>query len=262
MKNLNSKVNIKIKAFNINFGPQHPAAHGVLRLILEVSGENVIYCDPHIGLLHRGTEKLIEYKTYLQALPYFDRLDGLVAWTKIEFCGRLHMMESNEYHMELPQYPEHRFFLDRWTPKLGTILFGMNLNEGWLFYLLQSHILKLVISELVCCMTCVNWYLFSNESSRIYYRDESGPEGIGCSRIIRSEQPIPYNSSNAINQFLSLVFYTSMLEEILTFSFISMVHSTRIYVSLETLILGIIVRSCKILWKELRENRRNELNVN
>jgi len=75
MKVLNSKINIKIKAFNINFGPQHPAAHGVLRLILEVSGEKVIYCDPHIGLLHRGTEKLIEYKTYLQALPYFDRLD-------------------------------------------------------------------------------------------------------------------------------------------------------------------------------------------
>jgi NADH dehydrogenase (ubiquinone) Fe-S protein 2 len=75
MENINSKVNIKIKAFNINFGPQHPAAHGVLRLILEVSGEKVIYCDPHIGLLHRGTEKLIEYKTYLQALPYFDRLD-------------------------------------------------------------------------------------------------------------------------------------------------------------------------------------------
>lgn len=75
MKKLNSKVNVKIKAFNINFGPQHPAAHGVLRLILEVSGEKVIYCDPHIGLLHRGTEKLIEYKTYLQALPYFDRLD-------------------------------------------------------------------------------------------------------------------------------------------------------------------------------------------
>ena len=75
MKKLKSKVNTKIKAFNINFGPQHPAAHGVLRLILEVSGEKIMHCDPHIGLLHRGTEKLIEYKTYLQALPYFDRLD-------------------------------------------------------------------------------------------------------------------------------------------------------------------------------------------
>ncbi len=65
----------KIKSFTLNFGPQHPAARGVLRLILEISGERVLYADPHIGLLHRGTEKLIENKTYMQALPYFDRLD-------------------------------------------------------------------------------------------------------------------------------------------------------------------------------------------
>lgn len=65
----------KIKNFTINFGPQHPAAHGVLRLVLELNGEIIERADPHIGLLHRGTEKLIEYKTYLQALPYFDRLD-------------------------------------------------------------------------------------------------------------------------------------------------------------------------------------------
>jgi NADH-quinone oxidoreductase subunit D len=64
-----------IKNYSINFGPQHPAAHGVLRLVLEMDGETVERCDPHIGLLHRGTEKLIEYKTYIQALPYFDRLD-------------------------------------------------------------------------------------------------------------------------------------------------------------------------------------------
>ena len=65
----------KIKKLNLNFGPQHPAAHGVLRLILELDGEVVEKADPHIGLLHRGTEKLIENKTYMQALPYFDRLD-------------------------------------------------------------------------------------------------------------------------------------------------------------------------------------------
>jgi NADH-quinone oxidoreductase subunit D len=65
----------RIKSFTMNFGPQHPAAHGVLRLVLEMDGEVVERADPHIGLLHRGTEKLIEYKTYLQALPYFDRLD-------------------------------------------------------------------------------------------------------------------------------------------------------------------------------------------
>jgi len=65
----------KIRPFTMNFGPQHPAAHGVLRLILEMDGEIVERADPHIGLLHRGTEKLIEYKTYTQAIPYFDRLD-------------------------------------------------------------------------------------------------------------------------------------------------------------------------------------------
>ena len=65
----------QIRNFNINFGPQHPAAHGVLRLVLELDGEVVARCDPHIGLLHRGTEKLMESRTYLQNLPYFDRLD-------------------------------------------------------------------------------------------------------------------------------------------------------------------------------------------
>ena len=65
----------KKRTINLNFGPQHPAAHGVLRLILELDGEIVEKIDPHIGLLHRGTEKLIEHKTYTQAVPYFDRLD-------------------------------------------------------------------------------------------------------------------------------------------------------------------------------------------
>ena len=66
---------IQIRPMTLNFGPQHPAAHGVLRLVMEMDGEVVERADPHIGLLHRGTEKLIEYKTYMQALPYFDRLD-------------------------------------------------------------------------------------------------------------------------------------------------------------------------------------------
>jgi len=65
----------RLKTFNLNFGPQHPAAHGVLRLVLELDGEVVINAQPHIGLLHRGTEKLAESKTFLQTLPYFDRLD-------------------------------------------------------------------------------------------------------------------------------------------------------------------------------------------
>ena len=75
----------QIQNYTINFGPQHPAAHGVLRLVMELDGEIVERCDPHVGLLHRGTEKLIEYKTYLQALPYFDRLD---------YCSPLGMEHS------------------------------------------------------------------------------------------------------------------------------------------------------------------------
>jgi NADH-quinone oxidoreductase subunit D len=66
---------VQIKPLTLNFGPQHPAAHGVLRMVMEMDGEVVRRIDPHIGLLHRGTEKLIEYKTYIQAIPYFDRLD-------------------------------------------------------------------------------------------------------------------------------------------------------------------------------------------
>lgn len=75
------------KPFVLNFGPQHPAAHGVLRLIIKLQGEWVKQADPHIGLLHRGTEKIIEFKTYLQALPYFDRLDYVsVMSNEIAFC--------------------------------------------------------------------------------------------------------------------------------------------------------------------------------
>ncbi|MSO97782.1 MAG: NADH-quinone oxidoreductase subunit D [Rhodospirillaceae bacterium] len=72
---MTTTADIEIENYTINFGPQHPAAHGVLRLVLEMDGEVIDRVDPHIGLLHRGTEKLIEYKSYLQAVPYFDRLD-------------------------------------------------------------------------------------------------------------------------------------------------------------------------------------------
>jgi NADH dehydrogenase (ubiquinone) Fe-S protein 2 len=75
MLSLSRKKKKGVKTYNLNFGPQHPSAHGVLRLVLELNGEVVQNAIPHIGLLHRGTEKLIEYKTYIQALPYFDRLD-------------------------------------------------------------------------------------------------------------------------------------------------------------------------------------------
>lgn len=75
----------KVKNITINFGPQHPAAHGVLRLVLELQGENIVKVVPHIGLLHRGTEKLIENKIFNQGLPYMDRLDGWEAGMLIYF---------------------------------------------------------------------------------------------------------------------------------------------------------------------------------
>jgi len=85
---VNKKFFKKIKNLSLNFGPQHPAAHGVLRLIVNLDGETVISVDPHIGLLHRGTEKLIESKTYMQALPYLDRLD-YVSMMAQEHCFSL-----------------------------------------------------------------------------------------------------------------------------------------------------------------------------
>jgi len=90
----------KLKNFTINFGPQHPAAHGVLRLILELDGEVIKRADPHIGLLHRGTEKLIEYKTYTQALPYFDRLD-YVSMMSQEHTYSLAVEKLTQIHVPL-----------------------------------------------------------------------------------------------------------------------------------------------------------------
>lgn len=90
----------KVRHYTVNFGPQHPAAHGVLRLILELNGEFIVRADPHVGLLHRGTEKLCEYKTYLQALPYFDRLDYVSMMTN-EQCFSLAVEKL--LNIELPE---------------------------------------------------------------------------------------------------------------------------------------------------------------
>jgi NADH dehydrogenase (ubiquinone) Fe-S protein 2 len=100
---MNNKLR-KIKNFTMNFGPQHPAAHGVLRLILELNGEQIKRVDPHIGLLHRGTEKLIEYKTYMQALPYFDRLD-YVSMMAQEHCYSLAV--ENLLKIRAPRRAQH-----------------------------------------------------------------------------------------------------------------------------------------------------------
>jgi len=94
------KKNLKLRNFkvlNLNFGPQHPAAHGVLRVILEVKGETIKKIDPHIGLLHRGTEKLLEKKTYVQGLPYFDRLDYVSMMTQEHsFCLAIETLQKTD----------------------------------------------------------------------------------------------------------------------------------------------------------------------
>jgi len=97
------KDNSKLTSFSLNFGPQHPAAHGVLRLLLSLDGENIIKCDPHIGLLHRGTEKLIESKLFVNALPYFDRLDYVsILLQEHAFCiGTEKLLNKSPYTKEV-----------------------------------------------------------------------------------------------------------------------------------------------------------------
>jgi NADH dehydrogenase (ubiquinone) Fe-S protein 2 len=123
---------LKIKTININFGPQHPAAHGVLRLIIHLSGESIKYMDPHIGLLHRGTEKLIESKNVLQALPYFDRLDYVStlsqehAYSLIvekHFCLKIREMDSmfRTIFLELTRIANHLMAITTHALDLGAL---------------------------------------------------------------------------------------------------------------------------------------------
>ncbi len=140
--------------FQINFGPQHPAAHGVLRLVLELDGEIVERVDPHIGLLHRGTEKLIEYKTYMQAIPYFDRLDYVA-----------------------PMNQEHAFclaaekLLGLEVPKRGQIIRVLFCEIGRLL----SHILNVTTQAMdVGALTPPLWGFEEREKLMVFYERASG----------------------------------------------------------------------------------------
>jgi NADH-quinone oxidoreductase subunit D len=142
------------RRFIINFGPQHPAAHGVLRLILELDGEMVERVDPHIGFLHRGTEKLIEYKTYLQALPYFDRLDYVA-----------------------PMNQEHAFclatekLLGVAVPKRGQLIRVLYCEIGRLL----SHILNVTTQAMdVGALTPILWGFEEREKLMVFYERASG----------------------------------------------------------------------------------------
>jgi NADH-quinone oxidoreductase subunit D len=144
----------EIRQFHINFGPQHPAAHGVLRLVLELDGEVVERVDPHIGLLHRGTEKLIEHKTYLQAIGYFDRLDYVA-----------------------PMNQEHAFclaiekLLDLGVPKRAQLIRVLYSEIGRLL----SHLLNVTTQAMdVGALTPPLWGFEEREKLMVFYERASG----------------------------------------------------------------------------------------
>ena len=140
--------------FTINFGPQHPAAHGVLRLVLELDGEVVERVDPHIGLLHRGTEKLIEHKTYLQAIPYFDRLDYVAPMNQEHaFCLAVEKLMG----VEVPKRAQHIRVL---FSEIGRIL---------------SHILNVTTQAMdVGALTPPVWGFEEREKLMVFYERASG----------------------------------------------------------------------------------------
>ncbi len=142
------------RKFTINFGPQHPAAHGVLRLVLELDGEVVERVDPHIGLLHRGTEKLIEYKTYLQAIPYFDRLDYVAPMNQEHaFC----LAAERLLGVEIPRRAQHIRVL---FSEIGRIL---------------SHILNVTTQAMdVGALTPPLWGFEEREKLMVIYERASG----------------------------------------------------------------------------------------
>ena len=142
------------RKFTINFGPQHPAAHGVLRLVLELDGEVVERVDPHIGLLHRGTEKLIEYKTYLQAVPYFDRLDYVAP-----------MNQEHAYALAVER------LLGITVPKRGQLIRVLYSEIGRLL----SHLLNVTTQAMdVGALTPPLWGFEPREDLMIFYERASG----------------------------------------------------------------------------------------
>ena len=145
---------VSIANYMVNFGPQHPAAHGVLRLVMELDGEIVERCDPHIGLLHRGTEKLIEHKTYLQAVPYFDRLDYVAPMNQEHaFCL------ATEKLLEL-EVPERGQYVRVLFAEIGRLL---------------NHLLNVTTHAMDCgAMTPTLWAFEEREKLMEFYERVSG----------------------------------------------------------------------------------------
>ncbi len=144
----------KIRNFNINFGPQHPAAHGVLRLVLELDGEIVERCDPHIGLLHRGTEKLMESRTYLQNLPYFDRLDYVAPINQEHaWCLAIEKLTGT-------QVPRRASLIRVLYSEIGRVL---------------NHLLNITTQAMdVGAMTPISWGFEEREKLMVFYERACG----------------------------------------------------------------------------------------
>ena len=146
-----------LKVFNLNFGPQHPAAHGVLRLILEIEGEKIIYSDPHIGLLHRGTEKLMESKNYLQALPYLDRLDGWEVGTYLYICSIQFLNSKTSFSYFERTFATTENYFTKYDLRLLTVVFlcGVIVVDKKHYYYL-SNISAFLTNLYLFSMTLVN----------------------------------------------------------------------------------------------------------
>jgi NADH-quinone oxidoreductase subunit D len=157
------------RKFTINFGPQHPAAHGVLRLVLELDGEVVERVDPHIGLLHRGTEKLIECKTYLQALPYFDRLDYVAP-----------MNQEHAYSLAVEKLVGVK------VPKRAQLIRVLYSEIGRLL----SHLLNVTTQALdVGALTPPLWGFEEREKLMIYTRRSRCMPGLCPRRVHQDRRP-------------------------------------------------------------------------
>ncbi len=224
----------------MNFGPQHPAAHGVLRLVLELQGETIIRADPHIGLLHRGTEKLIEYRNYKQGLPYFDRLDYVSM-----------MAQEHSYSLAIEGLLKCIVPL---RGKLIRILFSEITR-------ILNHLLALTTHALdVGAMTPFLWGFEEREKLMEFYERVSGarmhaayfrPGGVN--------QDLPKGLLNDIflflNQFEARI---SEIEELLTNNRIWKQRLVNVGVinykqALEYGFSGVMLRSCGIQW-DLRKN--------
>src|SRR3954468_2186929 len=143
-----------IRNFTINFGPQHPAAHGVLRLVLELDGEVVERVDPHIGLLHRGTEKFIEYKPYIQTVPYFDRLDYVAP-----------MNQEHGYVLAIEK------LLGLQVPKRGQLIRVLYAEIGRIL----SHLLNITTQAMdVGALTPPLWGFEEREKLMVFYERACG----------------------------------------------------------------------------------------